>query len=123
MIHNKIVLPLLMVCLCSIIGNSEGNEFKEWTKNGKDYQDWTKEGVEYNKWTYGEYGYQNNPYANAYNLGYQEAFREDNGMPSIVPLPKTAKMSKTGLSRIQDWFNRGFYDYYMEHKKRPFNLK
>lgn len=115
---NKIVLSCLVACFCSIATHSEENEFQKWTKNGQEYNNWTKDGQEFNKWTAGEYGYQTNPYANSYNIGYQEAFREDNGMYSIVPLPKIAPIPKNGLSSQQDGFNRGFYEYYQERKEK-----
>lgn len=118
MLANKIFTSLLVVCSCSILSRSEENEFQKWTKNGSEYQNWTKQGEEYKKQTDGEYGYQSNPYANAYNTGYQEAFREDDGMYSIVPLPKIAPIPKNGLSSQQDGFNRGFYEYYQERKEK-----
>jgi len=120
---NKIVLSCLVACFCSIATHSEENEFQKWTKNGQEYNNWTKDGQEFNKWTAGEYGYQTNPYANSYNIGYQEAFREDNGGYSIRPLPKIAPIPKNGMSSRQDGFNRGFYEYYMEKKNKQFMSK
>ncbi len=115
---NKIVLPLLMVCLCSITTHSDENEFQKWTKNGEEYQDWTKQGEEFNKWTAGEHGYNGDEYTSAYNKGYEEAYRDDHGMYAIKPLPKKAPIPKNGMSTIRDGFNRGFYEYYRGLKSR-----
>ncbi len=118
MFSNKIVFPLIIVCLCSITIHSEENEFQKWTKNGQEYNNWTKQGQEFNKWTAGEHGSNGDRYTEAYNKGYEEAYREDRGMYAIKPLPKMAPIPKTGMSSQQDAFNRGFYEYYQELKER-----
>lgn len=115
---NKIVFPLLIVCLLSITVHSDENEFQKWTKNGQEYNNWTKQGQEFNKWTAGEYGYNGDEYTSAYNKGYEEAYRDDHGIYAITPLHRIAPIPETGKSRQQDGFNRGFYEYYQELKEK-----